>query len=300
MAESFLPQQQDTRTFGAMQTRLLDDLNRPDLGNIVIDYIQDAVRFWSRKPFFFTEIDNRMVPVWSASTMYPLGSCIQNGTTVFVALSPGVNESGTVQPTWPTVVYVRPPGSTYVPPTPGTPGTVVDNQVIWGNVGSYKPNFHTQLMTIPAVNQIIPPIDYMQPYMVQMTTANQRLILEKISFFRLSEWDVITPAPIAAYPRFWAYWQNQIYTWVYPSGFFPVTLNYNCAPMPPQNTTDSNFWTTVAERLIRKSAQASISREVLYDQEAAGLAMQAANEELSHLKAQVVAQQGYTIPAWDW
>jgi hypothetical protein len=62
MAESFLPQQQDTRTFGAQQTRLLDDLNRPDLASEVIDYLQDAMRYFSRTAFFFTEIDNTVVP----------------------------------------------------------------------------------------------------------------------------------------------------------------------------------------------------------------------------------------------
>jgi len=306
MAESFLPQQQDTRTFGAMQTRLLDDLNRPDLSSEVIDYLQDAMRFFARKAFFFTEIDNRTVPVWAASTMYPLGSCVQaipagGSLTTFVALSVGTQQSAATAPTWPAALYVPPPGSRYyAPPPPGTPGTVVDGGVTWGNIGPYQPGYHTQLSTVPMINQYTPPIDYTSPYMVQMTTANLRLILIEIPFWQLSEWDVVRPPPIAAYPRFWSWWQQTIYCWVYPSGFFPITLNYNCGPTLAQLTTDVNFWTTTAERLIRKAAQAAISRELLYDQAAAQLAGAAAAEELSQLKSQAVAQIGYRIPSWDW
>lgn len=305
MAQSYLPQQADNRTFGVQQTRLLDDLNRPDLSNIVIDYLQDAMRFFQRMAFFFSEVDNTQVPTWQAGTMYPLGSTIYrvvNGIPyAFVAMSIGVEQSGATEPTWTDEQYLNWEGSNfYAPPLPGTPGTVEDNDVIWANIGPYQPGYHTQLSTVPQVNQYIPPIDWVAPHLVQLTTANQRLILEKIPFIDLSSMDVIRPGPVAAYPRWWAFWQQQIYLWVYPSGFFPFTLNYTTGPNIVINSTDSNYWTTTAERLIRKAAQAAISREVLYDGEAAQLAEAAVVEELSRLKAQAVAQQGYRIPGWDW
>jgi hypothetical protein len=307
MAQSYLPQQQDTRTFGVMQTRLLDDLNRPDLANIVIDYLQDAMRYYQRMAFFFSEIDNTQVPTWQAGAMYPLGSTIYRvvGTTpypyAFVAMSTGVQQSGDTEPDWTDEQFLNWGGSEfYQPPLPDTPGITEDNDVLWANIGPYQPGYHTQLTTVPNVNQYIPPIDYTMPYMVQITTANLRLILEQLPFVELSSYDVIRPAPIAAYPRFWAWWQQLIYLWVYPLGFFPITLNYNTGPNLVVNSSDSNYWTTTAERLIRKSAQAAISREILYDQAAAQLAMSAVSEELSRLKSQAVAQLGYRIPAWGW
>jgi len=306
MPQSYLPQQADTRTFGGMCTRLLNDLNRPDLGDVVQDYLLDAIRYFQRQAFFFSECDNTEVPPWQAGTKYPFGSCVQvvNGdgyTDVMCAVSPGIRQSGPTPPFWPLDLYQPLPGSVYYePPLLDEPGVVADGGVVWGNIGEYQPGFHTQLSTVPNANQYTPPVDYVAPYQVQLTTANLRLRLEHISFIELSDYDVIRPAPIAAYPRFWAYWQQQIYFWVYPSGFFPVTLNYFCGPHLVQKATDSNYWTTQGERLIRKYAQAAISREVLYDQEAAQLAMAAASEELGHLKAQAVGQQGYKIPAWDW
>ena len=305
MAQSFLPAQQDTRTFGAQQTRLLTDLNRPDLSDVVINYLQDAMRYFQRKAFFFSEIDNTVVPQWAANTNYPQGSVIQQlvGPTTFAmcAVSSGAQMSGPTAPTWSSTPFTVPIGSGNLPPPPlSAPGVTADGGVIWANIGPYIQGFHTQLSTVYCVNQYQLPIDYIAPYMVQITTSNHRVIVEKISFLQLSEWDVIRPAPIAAYPRFWAYWQQLLYIWVYPASFYPITLNYTTGPQLVQLATDTNFWTTQAERLVRKYAQAAINREVLYDQTAAQLAMGAVNEELDQLKAQAVAQQGYNIPAWDW
>jgi hypothetical protein len=305
MAESYQPQQADTRTFGAQQARLLDDLNRPDLAGLIIDYLQDAMRYFQRKAFFFSEIDNRKVPVWQAGTMFPLGSTIQqmvSGITyAFVAMSEGIQQSGATPPTWNNHIFYDLPGSSYYQqPLPTDYGITSDGGVLWANIGPFQRGYHTQLSTVPNMNQYIPPVDWVAPYMVQITTANLRLILEKIPFIELSSYDVVQPSPIAAYPRFWSYWQSQIYLWVYPAGFYPITLNYNTGPNILFNATDTNYWTTTAERLIRKYAQASISREILYDSDAAQLAMSAASEELSHLKAQAAAQQGYRIPGWDW
>lgn len=307
MAEAYAPYDRDQRTFGAQQTRLIDDLGRTDLDAQVVTYLQDAMRYFQRKPFFFSERDNTEVPHWQANTLYPQGACIQQEAGedrlnyVFCALSKGANKSGVTPPRhWPDTIFVPPPGSGMFPPPPEQPGVIKDNEVVWGNIGIFQPYLYTQLSTVYNINQYIPPLDYVAPYQLQLTTANLRLLLQKISFEELSQYDVIRPAPITAYPRFWAYYQQQIYLWVYPAGFYPITLNYNAAPPIAQSAEESNFWTTQGERLIRKYAQAAISREVLYDQAAAQLAMAAVGEELSQLKTQQVSQQGYTIPPGSW
>lgn len=305
MAESYTSLQTDTRNFGAQQARLLDDLNRPDFSAIVTEYLQDAMRIFQRKAFFFNEADNTLVPAYAATTYYPQGACIQqvvSGTNyVFCALQTGVGLSGASPPVWPSTVFTVPSGSgVFPPPTLPYAGAVQDNTVVWANIGAYQTGLFTNLSTVYNINQYVPPLDYVAPYQVQITTANLRLILQKISFGELSSYDVIRPAPISAYPRFWAYFQQQIYFWVYPNGFYPITLNYYTAPQIATLPTDVNFWTTTAERLIRKYAQASIQREVLGDVDAAMACTTAVEEELAALKSQAVAQQGYTIPAGDW
>src|SRR6185437_1692246 len=69
--------QTDTRTFAQMQARLLDDLNKPDLISLAPQYIQDAIRFFQRKPFFFTETDNSNCPPWAPSNVVTQGATIQ-------------------------------------------------------------------------------------------------------------------------------------------------------------------------------------------------------------------------------
>lgn len=305
MAEAFNPEDRDQRTFGAQQARLINDLNRPDLDDVVTDYLQDAMRYFQRKPFFFTETDNTRTPRWRPEVCYPQGATIKQDVCgfsyVYVAVSEGIKRSGDGSPLWTTDLFTTPPGSGVLPPPPlDTPGVVKDGGVVWANVALWQPGLWTNLSTVYNINQYVPPIDYVAPYQVQLTTANLRLILGKISFGELSSYDVIRPAPISAYPRMWAWWQQQIYLWVYPNGFYPFTLSYYTGPPVVVDADDSNYWTTQAERLVRKYAQAAISREVLYDQQAAQLAMAAVGEELSQLKSQVVSQNGYAIPAGDW
>ena len=310
MAEAYTTSQQDLRTFGTQQQRLLDDLNRPDLSTIALEYLQDAMRFWQRKPFFFSEIDNKTVPSWAASTIYPQGSTIQfvsAGTTyIAVALNQGTSSSGGA-PAFPTTIFTI-PTSGLPPPVSGTAGTVDDNGgpptgIRWATVASVPAgttSIWTNLSTVYRINQYVPPIDYVRPKTVQITTANLRLLLEWISFEELSSYDVIIPAPINAYPRMVSWFQQQLYLWVYPSGFFPITLNYRTGPQLVTAPGNSNFWTTQGERLIRKYAQAAIEREVLHDFDAADKSDVAWAQELSMLRSQAIGQQPGGIPASEW
>lgn len=314
MSESFTTGQQDLRTFGAQQARLLDDLNRPDFQNIVVQYLQDAMRYFQRRPFFFNETDNTVIPSWAAATHYPQGSCILEpvaGTVyVFVALNSGI--SGAIQPTWPATIFTVPANNppVFPPPPSGTAGTVNDNGgpptgIIWANAAMFTGgNVFTQLSTVYNINQYKPPIDYVSPSIIECTwSGNIRKQLVKISYQELRNYDVIRPSPPYSYPTMWAYFQQQIYLWPYPNAFYALTLSYRAAPTLVTLASDSNFWTTVAERLIRKYAQASIEREVMKDAQAAQVSMTAATEELSALRSQGIMTQnagsaGITPSAW--
>jgi hypothetical protein len=313
VGEGYLATQVDSRTFGTQIQRLADDLNRPDLINICTQYLQDAMRYFQRRPFFFNETDNSVVPNWAASTITPQGTCVQGGIIssgtigVFCALNAGI--TGVVQPTWPSTVFTVPADTppVFPPPPSGTAGTVQDNTVLWANIGTYQPQgsgIFTALSTVYNVNQYQPPIDYVSPSMVEVVwSGNIRKEMQKISYQELRGYDVIRPSPPYSYPTMWAYFQQQIYLWPYPNAFYAITLSYRAAPTLVQGTNDSNFWTTIAERLIRKYAQASICREVLGDQSAAQIAMSAATEELSALRSQGIMTQNAGsagITASDW
>lgn len=310
MAESYTAAQQDVRTFGQQIARLLDDLNRPDLQAQATEYLQDAMRFWARKPFFFNETDNTTVPTWAAATNYPQGSTIQFTTGgvsyVIVALNTGL--SGALIPAFTTTLFTAPGGGTnFPPPTSGTAGTTDDNGgppagIRWATVATpFQQNLYTQLSTVYNINQYVPPLDYVAPKLVEVTASNLRYPLTKLSYAELRSYDIIRPAPITVYPTFWAYFQNQIYVWPYPNGFYPLTLSYRSAPPVLTNANDTNFWTTNAERLIRKYAQAALEREVEHDAQAAAESDKQWSQELSQLKIQQIAQHSTGgIPPSSW
>ncbi len=294
MAEAYTSTQVDTRNLGTMLNRLLDDLNRPDLQSEALQYIQDAIRYYQRRPFFFNETDNSATALYANSTNYPQGSVIQanlSGTAYAIcALNAGTSgSSGT--PAFPTSIFTPPTTAGSFPPPPvGTPGTIVDNNITWANVGLWSSTVWTQLATVYSINQYVPPIDYATPERIEVTAANLRFDLIKISYQELRNYDVIRPAPITVYPSYWAWFQQQIYLWPYPNGSYPLTLSYRAAPPMLTLTSQSNFWTTQAERLIRKYAQASIEREVIHDDEAAAISMTAAKEELAAIRSQAIMQ----------
>jgi hypothetical protein len=308
--ESFTANMQDTRSFGTQQQRLIDDLNRPDLQNIAAQYLQDAMRFFQRKPFFFNETDNSLVPGWSANTFWPFGSTIQvnvGGTIyAFVQTVIGTVLGGATAPSWPSTIFTVPNSQPPVLPPPTLPvaGAVQDNNAIWVNSGNYQQFNTTQLSTVYNWNQYQPPIDYVSPHMVECTwSGNLRQQLRKISYGKLRSYDVIRPSPPYSYPTMWAYFQSTIYLWPYPNGFYPLTLSYRTAPQVITDANAFNFWTTIAERLIRKYAQASIEREVLKDVQAAQITSTAVLEELNALRSQGVMQNNADsagIPSSDW
>lgn len=306
MSEGYTTLQQDLRTFGDQQQRLLEDLNRPDLSGIVIKYLQDAMRYYQRFPFFFSDLDNTAAVAWAASTHYPQGSAIQftNGgnTYLAVALNAGLSNA-TTAPTFPTTIFQIPQGSPlpFPPPASGTAGTVDDNGgaptgIIWATVinlttARQTQQFWTQLVTVYNVNQYIPPIDYVAPRLVEITAASMRYALQSVPYPELRGMDVIRPTPVTVYPQFWAWYQEQIYVWPYPNGFYPLTLSYRTAPQLARNATDVNFWTTDAELMVRAYAEFLIQMKVLKDPDAAQAAYAVAQRELLAIKSQTISQQ---------
>lgn len=311
MPEQYVPNDLDNRTFQAQIARLIDDLNRPDLQGQAINYLQDAMRFFARKPFFFNNVDNSLVPGWLANTYFPFGATIQvpisGAIYAFVQTANPpfgqvtVPQTGATLPAWPTTQFTVPTPNGNGPPIyppPGLPvaGAVQDGGCIWVNAGNYLQFNTTALSTVYNWNQYRPPYDYVAPYLIEVTwSGNIRQRLEKVAYEVLRGYDTIRPSPPYSYPTMWAWFQQQIYLWPYPNSFYPLTISYRAAAPVVTNPSVSNYWTTIAERLIRKYAQAAIERELIYDNEAAQLSDRAVADELNALRSQTI-QTNSTAP----
>jgi hypothetical protein len=307
MAQYFLDAERDTRTFGEQAARLLRDLNRPRLAGFVEQYLQDAMRYFSSYPFFFTEVDNTDEKTWAASTNYPLGSTIRftSGGDTYVAVALNSGKSGTTQPAFTTTIF-QVPSSGFAPPPSGTAGTTDDNEVRWATVenitqANREAQYWTQLSTVYRENVYTPPIDYASPVLVEVTFSSIRYKLDQVTYERLRELDALRPAPATTFPTLWAWYQQKIYLWPYPTQILPLTISYRTAPPIAREATDSNFWTTKAEALIRAYARWRINTEILRDPEAAALDERAWKEELRRLQAQAVIQnQSGGISPTEW
>ena len=317
MPQQWTLAQADNRNFGTMQQRLLDDLNRPDMSQFAPTYIQDAIRYFQRKPFFFSEMDNTTDLAWgnapapggagTGSLYYTQGATIMevasdNNQYAFVNLVAGTG--GATRPTFTPNLFVLPGlGSGGAPPVfvPGT-GTTIDGQCLWATVGPALPALYTQLTTVPYQNQYVPPLDYVAPRLVEVTwSGNLRVAMTKITYTQLREYDVIRYSPPTTYPSWWAWFQQQIYFWPYPIGFYPITLSYTTAPALPKNSSDANFWTTQAEALIRYEAAARICVAVLNDMESAQRYQALVLREMAILMSQQTQQHstaGITPDVW--
>ena len=309
MAQQYVQSSADSRNFGDLIGRVLGELHRPDLLSSAPDFIRDAIRYYSRQPFFFNEIDNTAVPVWTASLYVPAGTTIRDTASdgnyyIFVNLVSGLN--GAVKPTFTPNLFV-PSGSAGIVFTAGQTGTTIDNAITWATVEAWpatKPDvstFWTQLSTIPATNQYTPPIDYSAPRRVEITAAGHRFSLGKLTYDELRNLDVIRPPPITNYPTLWAWYQKLIYTWPYALGFYPLTLSCYTAPFPPKETKESNFWTTTAEAMIRCYAKGLLNEQEIRDSESAQKDFAAAKREFDALKLQEIEMNATGgIPADSW
>lgn len=305
--QAYDPNSLDSRTFGDLILQLLKDLNKPNLQDDAPTYLRDAIRYFSRQPFLFSEIDNASVLGWQASLYVPQGYTIlataDNGLPyIFVNLVSGLNGTGS-QPVFDHNLFTTANAPNIF--QPAQVGTTVDGAITWATIAPWpttngSPNrYWTQLSTVPMVNQYAPPVDYVAPYLIEVTAAGLRVPLYKRTYSYIRGLDVIRPAPITVYPTDWTFFQEQIYTWPYPNGFYPLTLSYYTAPFPPVLTTDSNFWTTRAERMIRKYASALIQSEIIRDDESAAKDFAAAKMEERSFQRQASEQNSGPIPPSD-
>ena len=311
MAQGFTQQQLDQRNLGVLLQRVVSDLNRPDLAAEVLSYVQDAIRFYQSWPFFFTEQDNSLTAQWAANTTYPQGSTIQATISgiqyAMVALNTGTSD-GTA-PIFPSTIFTTPQPNTgavlFILPPPGTPGTVQESTgLMWANAGLWTSTLWTQLSTVFNINTYTMPFGYQSPQLVEITTANLRRGphsgFNPVDYEALRGYDVIQPAPITAYPTMWAWYQQKLYLWPYPSGFFPITVSFRFGPPVPNAVTEGNFWTQQAEALIRASAASRISLALIHDEEASVHYAAIEKLELGKLRSQAIQQRTGGIPGSDW
>lgn len=297
--QQWAPTAADNRDFGQQIQRVLDDLNRPNLAQQASAYLQDSMRFYQRKPFFFSDTDNTAVLSYQNNVIVTQGTTIiatpiGGSPSYFVALNAGTGPTmPSSHPIWPNTVFQVPQDNSQPPPPAPLPaGAVFDNNgIVWANNGLVEVGVYTQLSTVYNVNQLTMPIDLVAFTRVEVTwQLTQRIEMQPISYGELRDYDMIRPTPPATYPTFYCWYQQQLYLWPYPVGLFPVTLSYRSAPALAQNTIDSNFWTTTAEALIRYEAEARMSRGLLGDEQMAETYFALARQEYMVLQQQTSQQ----------
>ncbi len=303
MAQQWASTAVDNRSFGQQIQHVLDDLNRPDLAAQAPAYLQDSMRFYQRKPFFFSDTDNTAVLSYANNVIVTQGTTIiatpaGGSPSYFVALTAGTTSpAGT--PVWPNTVFQVPSGNNQnaQPPPPNpTAGVVFDNGIAWANNGTTDVGVYTQLSTVYNINQLTMPIDLVAFTRVEVTwQLTQRIEMQPLDYAALRDYDMIRPTPPATYPRWYAWYQQQIYLWPYPAGLYPVTLSYRTAPPLAQQSTDSNMWTTTAEALIRYEAEARMSRALIGDEQMAQMYFALARQEYLVLQQQT-SQQDVRAP----
>jgi hypothetical protein len=319
MSQQWSPTQVDQRTFGQQQQRTLDDLNRPLLGGIVTSYLQESMRYWQRKPFFFNDTDNTQPLQWTAGFIVSHGATIQFTSSSgviynFVAANYGL--TGASAPNFQSIIgtlFTVPPNAGYPPPLPpppsGTAGTIDDNGgppagVRWLNAGPIIGGFrsNSQLTTLYSVNQYFPPIDLIAFTRVEVTWAtNMRVELDPLSYPELRDLDVIRPTPPTTYPTKYAWYQNQLYMWPYPVGLYPVTISYRSAPIIAVNANDTNIWTTQAEAMVRYYAEGRINEIIIGDKDMSQMCYARAADEYLVLQQQGSQQDVRSgIPPTGW
>jgi hypothetical protein len=300
----------DNRTFGQQIQRLLDDIDRPNLAPQATTYLQDSMRYYARKPFFFSDTDNTSVLSYANSVIVTQGTTIVatpsgGSPSYMVALNAGTTAAAGT-PAWPSTVFVPPSDNSLPPPVSGTAGTVTDNagpnQIIWANNGLVQNNLYTQLSTVYSINQYVMPIDLIAFTRVEVTWQNSlRIEMTPLSYRELRDFDVIRPTPPTTYPSWYAFYQQQLYLWPYPVGLYQITLSYRGTPPLAYLATDSNVWTTKAEALIRYEAEGRMQRELIHDEEAAETCFAMARQEFLTLQSQDSQQNVRAgIPPSDW
>lgn len=310
MPQAYSLDDSDRRTFADLVSRIIQETQRIDLQGDAENFARDAIRHYSSDPFFFTEIDNTTILDWAASVYAPRGYTIKvtgSDGNEYILVNLVAGETGTVEPTWDINLFAF-AGQSGVIFTPGQTGTTTDNECTWATIEQWNDAqrdvslFKTQLSTVPTINQYVPPIDYVAPLVTEITCAGLRYDLTKHAFRRLRRWDVVRPAPVTVYPTEWAWFQEKIYLWPYPNGFYPLTLSYYSAPFPPRDGSTTNFWTTRAEAMVRNYAKARLQAERIYDADAAMVNAKIAQDEYNALVQRGVLQHstGGIPPSDEW
>lgn len=310
----------DQRTFGDLVSAVIDELDKPNLQQPAILAAQDAVRFWRRKPLFYTERDNRSMSTfgWVAGMFWSMGATIKRTVGLvdyaFVACTEGF--SGMVEPTWPATILTPPQWGILIDNT--LLGAVQDNQVVWANAGLWsgatqssvqtggydqygRSRYWTQLSMVPNLNQYRLPLDFVSPVSIRVTVNGIRYPIEWFPYERYSILDIVQPPPLGNYPSQYTYTEQDLLIWQYPNQFSPMLLIYKGPDQPPEKPTDINMWTTVGARLIKLYAKGILNKEVIRDAEAAVADMSAADEEFSALELEGIGKTITSgIPPEEW
>ena len=147
--------------------------------------------------------------------------------------------------------------------------------------------FSQLVSTVPNVNSVIVPPNMESIDLIQVNDSNAMVNMTQRDYEYLAEnWYIQIPA-ITGTPIDWAFYENQIFLGPTPDQVYALTATYESIIPYPATDITVNFWTTVAEAMIRHYTEGLLRRNVFKEQTLGESDFLSADDEYRKLQGKV-------------
>lgn len=135
-----------------------------------------------------------------------------------------------------------------------------------------------------------PPSDLMSIIQIAVLANDTVYTLGYRTIQELNATDSQVSSPSLGIPVYYTWWANQVWLYPRPNGVYTIRYIYWAAEAAPEALTDSNFWTTTAESLVRNRAKWKLNMEVIRNPEQAQLDQQAEFQAYLRMKTETAVK----------
>lgn len=249
--------------YSDLQTRIAERLdNRADLANVIYQYSQARIQYWSGYFFYSSDIVDTSLLTRPGQLFYNLPSGIRYLRRLRLLI--GNNLTGLVIGTTTTTADVTLPTSTI--PVVSTAGFAASLGVVSvaGAQVFYNSTDPTNFLQCVGVT----PNDVQGVYSAGSAVyqlSGVWLDMVRVSYDQLLNEDVLSPS-LRSLPYEFAQFNSMFRLYPAASATFPLECTGSGAPAPPINDTDDNFWTEDAAWLIIASTVNEVRRGYLHEE----------------------------------
>lgn len=247
--------------YSDVQARIAERLdNRSDLSNIIYQYSQGRIQYWSGYFFYSSDIVDTSLLTTPGQIFYNLPSGIRNLRRLRLLI--GNNLTGLQIGFTTTTAQVTLPTATI--PVASTTGFAATAGVV--SVGGMQVFYKSVDATdfLQCVGVTPNDVQGVVPAGAQVyQLSGVWLDMVKVSYDQIVNEDVLSPS-LASLPYEYGQFNTQFRLYPVASATFPLECTGNGAPAPPLNDTDDNFWTEDAAWLIIASTANEIRRGYLH------------------------------------